>query len=359
MMRWPIVVCCGLLAALLAGCASSTPKHRETRLWDDTRARVALQQADEQINAGHFDRARSLLAAQTEAGEQRTSLKLARIDLEEGRYAAALRQLECVPDAERNSAGFHELTAVAQEGLGSWPEASAAYARAYRLEPTAQRLVAWLDTLVLAGAETQAVETLERERIRFPGEPAVESLAARLFLHVGEHDAAIRELSTALLHDPDDVGLRQQLAEARMRAGQYTDAAVAWRDLAADATEPEQRRTMRLRWAACALAAGDTVAAAKAYRLVTLTDPDCAAAHVGLATAALADGRPAEAVQAAQRALEISPDNGTARLALAAGYARLAQPARAAEVLGEASPAALPPGVVRELRARWSEEPGR
>lgn len=350
------VVCCAPLAFTLLGCAASTPRQEEAHLWDNTREQVALQQAEEQIAGGHFDRARTMLAVHADSVEQRTCLTLARIDLEQGRYDAAARQLARVPATERTAAAYHEMTAVAQEGLGCWDQAADAYAQAYQLEPTGERLVAWLDTLVLAGSAAQAREILDRERARFPGQPAIGSLAARLFLHLGDHDAAIRELSTALLHDPQDTGLRRQLADARMHAGQYAEAAAAWRELAAAATESEQRRVWRLRWAACALAAGDGTEAARAYRLVTLTDPDCAAAHVGLATAALADGRPGEAVQAAGRALEVDPDNGAARLALACGYARLAQPARAAEILGQASPADVPTAQVRKLLARWRDD---
>ena len=356
-MRCMFIWAGGLLVVVLFGCAASDSHAPETNtLWDQTRMQVALQFADEHIAAGKFDRARAMLAAYEDSDHGRLQITLAHIDLEEGQYAAADQRLEGIPVEQRDSLAYYEATAVACEGLGRWREAALAYERAYQCEPTAARLVAWLDALVLDGRGAEACETLKVERVRFPGQPAIQNLAARLYAHLGDTDASIRELTSTLLQDPQSVVLRRQLANAYMAAGRHAEAIPLWRDLAASVQNVRERHSFDEKLAICLLAEGNYAEAARVYRVMTLIRADDLSAYVGLASATLATGNPAEAVAAAQQAVQLNPRHTDARLALACGYAALAQYGKATEVLSDLPTGTDADALVRKLMARWQSK---
>ena len=353
-MRYILMLAGGLLVVALFSCAASNSHAPETpTLWDQTRMQVALQFADGHIATGKFDRARAMLAAYEDSDHGRLQLTLARIDLEEGQYAAADQRLEGIPVEQRDSLAYYEATAVACEGLGRWREAALAYERTYQCEPTAARLVAWLDALVLDERAAEARETLKVERARFPGQPAVQDLAARLYTHLGDANASIRELTSTLLQDPQSIVLRQRLANAYMSAGRHAEAIPLWRELAAAVQNVRQRRSFDEKLAICLLAVGDYAEAARVYRVMTLIRSDDLPAYVGLATATLAAGLPAEAVAAAQHAVHLNPHHADARLALACGYAALAQYGKAVEVLSDLPAGTAADALVRKLMAHW------
>ena len=348
------VFCCGLA---VIGCAATDASRSQPRLWNQTRAQVALQLADEHMREGDFERARSLLAAHGTSSDARLQLALAQVDLEEGRYAAALRRVDDTPPEDHEAGRCDNVRAVAYEGLGRWDEAAATYERAYQHEPTTARLVAWLDTLVLAGRADEARAVLDAQRSRFPGEPEIQALAIRLYQHTGDTAAAIDELQAALVHTPESAVMRGQLADAYMRAGRHREAAALWRELAASAQGGQQRGRMRHKLAICLLADDEFEDAVRTYRILTLTDPDDVRAHLGLAAATLASGAPVEAIAAAQRALRLDPGAGDARLALACAYAQSGQRGKAVEVLEARAKGAEADPLVRELLARWRPQP--
>lgn len=353
----PLLLAGLVLSVIVAGCATTEPRHVQHDAWDQTRAQAALQLADEQITAGRFDRARTLLAAHEADTNPRLQMSLARIDLEEGQYDAAARRLETMPPEARITPAYHEALGVAYEGLGQWDQAATEYEQAYELAPTAARLAAWLDTLVSAGHVEEAQQILESKRQRTPGEPAMELVAARLYARVNQPELTVRELQASLLRTPDSVMLKRRLAEALAAAGRHADALPLWRDLVRAATDGETRHTYRGELAACLLTLGQYAEATRTYRVMTLTQPEDAAAYIGLAAAALADGQPDEGIAAATRAVEIDSQSEDGRLALACGYAQRGQYGRAAEVLGTSVGGAGTEGDVREILARWEAQP--
>ncbi|MBN2447515.1 MAG: tetratricopeptide repeat protein [Phycisphaerae bacterium] len=343
----------GMLLVVAAGCDSPGPHDTDTRLLSQTRVQVALQLAEAQINEGKFDRARTTLAAHPASDDPRVQLALARIDVEEGCYAPAAARIEALPATTRAMPEYDETMAVAYEGLGRWSDAAEAYERVYRSQPSAARLVAWLDTLVAADRADDARAALERERTRFPGETCVQAAAARLYVHLGDADAAVRELRSASLQEPAPAGLRRQLAEALTLAQEYAAAAEQWQALATDAGNATDRRFYRQQQADCYLATGDYVSATDVYRVMTLTDPGELSAFIGLSTAATAAGNPSEGIAAAERALRISPRSADARLALAYAYAQQDNYTKAVQVMEAAPGGIITDASVREIVARW------
>ena len=282
MKRAAAILSAGVCVATLCGCNSPTPARPTVQLWTQTRTGAALQLADEHVNDGRFDRARALLVAHQDAGDCRMQMMLVRIDLEQGKYAAAASRLETIGEQCGDSVEYADARGLALEGLGHWSGAAAAYEQAYLKEVNASRLVAWLEALASSDQVERACAVLKTERWRFPGEIMLHETAARLLLHAGEPDEAVNELATALLADPDNPWLRQRLAEAHMAAGQYPKAIPIWNALIDQSDNATERRQKRLQLAECQVQAGEYHDAAHTYRVLSLTDNDDVAALVGI-----------------------------------------------------------------------------
>lgn len=340
------------LALAASGCTAPGKTTAGPTRWDQARFSTTLQLAEEHIAAGKFDRACAALAAFSDFPDARLPLTLARVDVEQGHYGAALQRLDAVtpPNSERTSRA--RLRGIALEGLGRWGEAAAAYQVAYELEPDADLLTAWLDALVLDGRAPAARSILERERHRFPGAPTIHLLAARLCEEAGNAAGAIEELATAALAWPESLEVGRRLAEAYTAAGRHADAAEIWQRLVVASRDVEERHRLRSRLAKSLMAAERFGEARRVFRALVAADPDDRAARLGLAAACLALGEAAEALAAALEVLQADSSSADARLIAALSYRRLAQPTRARELLS-----GIPSGyelgeLARELRAR-------
>ena len=359
--RHPIIGIVVLLGAV-SGC-TAPPAARTacspTR-WDQTRLYATLQLADRHVAAGRFDRARRVLASFHDLPDARLQLTLARIDVEEGHYAETLRRLDGLARPTAEPVTYHRLRGVALEGLGQWKAAADAYEQAYRHEATVHLLVAWLEALALDGQPETARFVLQRERHRFPGEPAIYMLAARLWEQAGDSQAAIDELTTAALAQPESPQIRRRLAQAYAAAGRRDEAAAVCQEQAAESPDTDEWQQLRRRLASFRLSSGEFEAAQRIYRALVLTHPNDKAAWLGLATASLMADEPAEALEAALKVLrsvstgdEGSPLDADARLIAALCYRRLDQPHQAIKLLSDISSDDDPDGSAQRLRTHW------
>ncbi len=322
---------------VLAGCATTDPAAKKTD-WNQTRLQVALQLAEEETRNGNFERARSLLAAHEVEDDELLQLMLARIDLEQGQYHDAAQRLENLPPTQRQSLSYYDTRGVAYEGLGRWADAATSYEWAYTNRPNAARLVAWVDTLVLAGESAQACEVLESERTNFPGDLNVQAAAVRLYEHLNEPTAMIGELEPVVLAGDGTREERHELAAAYLQAGRHGDALPLWRALSETETDGARRDAFRSNWATCLLATGAYEEAADLYRAMTVAKPDKAGAFLGLATAALLAEQPEAALTAARRAVALTPGNADAQLALACAQRAVAAAGRHVLVAPDEAP---------------------
>jgi tetratricopeptide (TPR) repeat protein len=285
-----------LLLLLPTGCEAPRPLRKPGAVWDQARLSAMLQLADEQITGGKFEQARQTLATFHESSDPRLAVALARVDVEEGHYEVALKRLDGHPlDA---GATGDRLRGVALEGLGRWADAAAAYEAAYRAEPALETLLARLDTLVLDGRADEARQVLADERGRFPGQPILQVVAARLCARDGQLAEAVDELTTAGLAEPDSAEIRRRRAEACTAAGRYAEALPLWRALVAAAPDDENVR-------------------------------------LGLATAQLGAGEPSQALETALGVLARHTDSADARLLAALSYRRLGERDDAAALVSD------------------------
>jgi tetratricopeptide (TPR) repeat protein len=347
------VLACSSVLLALSGCTTSRDTTARPTRWDETRLCANLQLANEHIALGKFERAREVLAPFEGFPDSRLRLTEAQMDVEEGQYAAALQRLCGVAASGDTGATYHRLRGVAFEGLGHWGWAAAEYEQAYELEPTAQLLTAWVDTLVLEGQMMTARSVLERERYRFPGQAAVHLLAARLSERIGDNQTAIDELTTAALAEPKSIDIRRRLAELYTKTGHYDEAIVSWQRLVAESRDADERDRLRRRLAWCLVSADRFDEARGILQALVVTRPDDLTTQLRLSAACLMAGEPAEALAAALKVLRAERNNADARLLAALSYRRLGQPAQAAELLSDIQPDQDVEELVRQLRARW------
>lgn len=341
-----------LSGLLLAGCETQ-PKHATAALeWNRTRADATLAIAEEQTASGQFDQARQTLAGAKTTTDVRIEVARARLDLEQGNYAAVLARLTPLADSAATNPHYHRLCAVALEASGRPSEAAIAYARAYELDAAPDLLVGWVDTLQADGRTGEARDILERERGRFPGHAALAVLAADLAREHGDHETAIRELTAAIRAEPNSSEIQRRQAKAFMAAGQAMQAAETWRELSARSTDATQRQCYN-RYLADALAcAGRPQEARELYASLAVQQPSNTAVRLSLALTSVLAGRTDEALEAALQVLASEPDNAAAHLVAAVCYRRLAQPAAAAGQLAEVRTSGELATLAEQLRSR-------
>ncbi len=302
-----------LAALLLAGCAA--PRHRTTargQRLERLRLGAALQLADENLREGELDRAAGLLASFEHLAEPAVLLRLARIDIEQGRYGRALKRLDTIPPARRD-AQAHMLRGVALEALARPAEAAAAYAAAFRTEPTLQRLIAWSDALVLADRPAAALKVLQTHRRQFGGDASLHAAVARVHTALTQPQQAAAELRAAVLLDPDSPALERALAEALEQCGQWAEAAQHWQHLASSPRPAPTHSALLIRQARALVQAGRLRDAEAVLSRQIVAAPTDARALTLLAAVRLRLGEPAEAATLAARALRLAPTYGPAR----------------------------------------------
>lgn len=354
---WPLLVGAGLTLAV-SGCApamNGDVTAKPSTPWAEAQLDVYLRLSREHLASGDLERARAALAAYEHVADSRVQLSLARLDVEQGTYAAALRRLDFVSGPAAVGAAFFHLRGVAYEGLNQSVLAASAFAQSYAIAPDIATLVAWIDALVMTGRDEEAEAALGRERTRFPGDPELSVVAARLYWRRGDHEGVIRELRHGLQAGLQTDSAARRLAEAHAAVGQHREAARIWQDLAAEVVDPDERHEMESRAAEWYVVAGDSGEAQRVYRSLTVRWPRDAMAQLGLAVSSLAHGDAAEALRAARAFSSLDPADAEARLVAALSYHRLNDRIRAIQVLSTLAVEGEFPDVVPELLADWLE----
>lgn len=298
------------------------------------KAAAAYDLALQQFRSGRLDEA--LLTAERVCASDPSvpfgHVLRGRILFELGRPAEALAALERACSLDPESARPHYLRGVVLEDLGRLEDAAAAYRRAASLEP--DRIEAWLaaaEALVDLGRRGEA-ERLLRESGRV--HPGIRQLQGHLALLDGDLDRARARFEEALLLDPEDAGVREDLARVLMLAGRHGEAAIHLRRLVGE--DPSARPDLALLLARALLDLDDPVGARAA--LLPLLErresgPEVAASLAD-AAAMLEDDRLLE--RAGRRLAALAPDDPRGPLALAFALMLRGEPAAAAAQLERA-----------------------
>lgn len=292
-----IAVTAALVPLLLAGCVAPNSQARKdaTARWQQVRGGLALQMAEQQLQSGQVERARTTLdeALRANPDDPRLQLLLGRVHIEMRDLAAAqaavARARTLAPELPEADYWYGVLAQTA----GQWDEAEAAYQAAYaKSNASVEYLCALLETKLARAKAAEAAE-LAASRLRdFPREPRLRVLAGQAALLQDDTAGAEAFYQQAVDIDPASPEIQEALADALCRAGKHSQAAALLERLLAG--QPD-RNDLRLRLIDCHLHDGRGEQAERLCEDCLKQHPDRLALHLRLCEARLLAGRTAEA----------------------------------------------------------------
>jgi len=330
-----------LLLAAICGCQlPNRQKESAYKRFDSARAQLLCGVGQRHLKVGDVEDARisALEALSLNPDYVPARILLAKVLLEKGHYAQAVRELREAEALSPENPEVSYLLGVALEHQGLHAQAAELYHKACEGDPAnAGYLTALAEVLVAMDKPRQALELLE-ERLGPAEEPLpVVALAGELAMLVKEPAKAARFFQRCLDMDPENILLREKLAKARFFAGQYSEALGDLSRLSKHPLYQDKALWVHMMIGDSYMALGRLGPAAAAYKAAVELDPDAAPAWTRLAKCSMALGDSAEAVVAARRALSLSRDSLEATIVL--GYATLREgnPAEAEAVLSAAA----------------------
>ncbi len=328
--RWP-----HLHATILAGFGLS---DEALALWDTVTALTPdylparLRIGDIALKSNDLARATTAYEAAQgiDASNAYALLGLARIDLEKGNEAAALRKLETVVRRSNYTLGY-DLIVTLYENAGETSKADAIRGQAEASGAFRDPPDPWLDALLAdcydpfrialeAGTKARmgepevAIDLLQRALQLDPNDVSAHFQLGNLYKDQLKLDAAIAEFRRCTQLDPGFADGWGNLSGTLAQSGNITEAdriLNAGLEAVPDSPGLHLMRARRLR------AGGENGAAIADYRASIRYRPNEPEAYIELAIILIGQGRTPEAVQQFESALVYDPANPTALTALA------------------------------------------
>ncbi len=320
------IVC---IAAMLGGCASSTPPKSEKELaadhWNQARAAVMISLAKDQYQTGNFDRSRETLTQAIELDPKNPNARVlsAQLAIEQGQMELADRELSVARNLDPNNAQAFYLSGVVYQRWALPQKAYEFYSEAYEKNPNELAyLMAKGEMLVAMDRSAEALALLEDKVTYFENSAVLCDAVGLLLMDQNRGPESIDMLRRATILAPDDLTIKEHLAMALYRFGQFADGADALNGLLKD-DRYARRGDLWLTLGECQLQLRRPTDARDSFTTATNVEPEMASAWLCLGKAALALGDFRRADVSIHRALELEPDNSEA--ILLQGYLRMKQ----------------------------------
>jgi len=216
---------------LITGCANS-PNHdkwvnqAESR-WLKARSDQMLQMAQKHFNAGDLNQTEAGIADALQYDPLNPELHLlaGRVALERGQLERAYNRFQNSIDQNDKSSRAHYYQGVVLQRWQRYADAYDRYTKAYELEPDrVAYIMAMAEMLVALDKMDDALILLEDKARYFDQSASIRGALGQLHMVRQEHEAAVMAFQDAVLLHPTDTGMKENLATARMAAGQYTEA---------------------------------------------------------------------------------------------------------------------------------------
>ena len=329
------------MAMAMAGCGQkplSEARADSFDRWCKARARIFCGMAEQALQAGRLDEARTKADQAVELAPRfpEARMVLGRIRMEQGAHVSAITELReaCRLDEESTQAQY--LLGVALEKAGHTQEAVDAYKKAYELNgENVDAIMAVGEVLAINGRSIEGSKYVEDYLSKAKGKPAMLELAGRLAMSSKQYALAAGHYLALTRRNGDNAHWQEELARALFSDGKYARAAEA---LDARTTIKGQKTPV---WVYAML--GDCYTAVSrpnrarlAYAEALAREPSSAELMVKMAHAYLAVGDTSTACSIAGKALEVAPGGLDATLVL--GYSLLCarKPLEAERVLSPA-----------------------
>ena len=305
---------------LTAGCASSEPTIQADaqQRWDEYRAAVKYELANEELRRGGVDRAISLaheVGALSPNHPAHAEL-LAKAYMSRGDFSAARKVLEPACGTYPEQGNLHYLMGVVYQRDADWPAAAKAFGAAAAAD------VSQLDYHIAAAQATArfasqlAIDDLIARADRFDFEPRFHLTLAELKRDAGDADGACRAFRRAMELGADGRETRESIAMCLYQLDRFAEAREQLAPLLAGF--PDAASPLALPYVRCLMETGSLDAALTRLERHTAARPNDAAAWMLLAQARATGDDLEFALLAADRAVTLKPDSSDAQLLLAA-----------------------------------------
>jgi Tfp pilus assembly protein PilF len=304
----------GVLWLLAAGCSQMTAQTSASdaeKQWNEVRARVKLQLAEQQLRAGAIEEA---VRTASEAVLLEPSLPggyvvLSRAYLERGEPSKAERVLENAAAHDVRSATLCYTHGVLLEQQGRNEEAYGHYAEAVELDPDeSDYLIAKAECLVAMGRFDDA-RTLVRERMASgTADQSLNMLAGHLASRAGDDAEAVAVYGRALVALPESTAIREAYGLALLRTGRTHEGISMLRPACEDMKRPASGSVVRAYARGC-LATGQSAAALGVLARHVREAPSDLPARMLLAEAAISNGDFMTALQSIDAVSRQVPDD--------------------------------------------------
>ena len=313
-----ILVACGAAAVLaLSGCSDmfNSASDDANDNWQHARANSAFKAAEEKLSRGDIAEARYKADEALHLDERHHDARilLAKIDIEEGRYQAALDGLEQVLYWRPDSEEVVFLQGVAHEKLGHLKWAFQDYVKAYELDPHEfDAILAATEVLVLQDRTPEAATFLSGYLPMANNSPAAYELAGRLAMMLGDYDQAAQHYQRAWDFDPANNDYQECMAIALVYSGR-TDRAIAALEVAARRYDGQTPSWIHAMLGDSYLLAGELQLATTQYETLCDREPNDADSWLSLAKAHAMQERFPEAADACTRAIKLGGSSAEAK----------------------------------------------
>jgi len=331
-----LILAATIVVGTIAGCQNQQEAKIEAyKRWQHSRAQVVNAIGVDQLKAGQLDRAgtkaHEALALDDDYTDAR--LLLSKVYIEQGRYSAAITELEKVCAKSPNSYDAHYLLGVAKEKDGQLEAALDDYRKAQAINGTSiDAVMAAAEVLVTLGRIDEAGDYVESYVDKAGDEPGMFELAGKIAMMRQNFTAAARYYQQACDFAPKNHRYAEELARSQFLCRDYAEAAATIKNLRLSKDYAPQPWLLAM-LGDCCLATGKTADARDAFLAAGEIDPSSALVWANVAKAALALGDVPRAVLSARRALSIDSECLEAQLLLGYALLRNSQAVQALAVL--------------------------
>ncbi len=327
---FPLVLLAFAALLLAGGCAKRGDTHKEQAhaRWNDARARVLLNLANE-----HYTRGNLVEARKTTTDALRVSNRVAgvfvlaaKLDIEDGNLQVASNSLAAAKELDPTDPEPFYLSGIIAERWQQPEEALMAYQTASQMRPSEQAyLLAHAEALMTLDRAEEAATLLEGRIIFFESSASLRDMLAQVYQELGRHTDAAEFYRQAAVLAPDEPALRERQALALMQAHQWSKAAELLERLI-DRPELADKLALHMALAECRMQQGNHAMARAAFLRATRIEPRNHAAWLGLGKASLAADDLQRVQYAIAQAEALRPTGrNAADLALLRGYMHLKQ----------------------------------
>ncbi|MCC7408596.1 MAG: tetratricopeptide repeat protein [Phycisphaeraceae bacterium] len=311
-------VCAGLIGVtlavgLLAGCGGPSTKKQvlngaELR-WRQMRSNMALQMAQQQFDTGDLELAEKTVtsALAQDPKNPRLYVLAGRVCIERGQLERAYHFFEQSVDFDGKAPEPHYYQGIVLQRWQEYARAEAEYRRAFELEPdNVAYLLAMGEMRVADGRLDGALKLLEDRIVYFDQNASLRVAIGRIHQIAGRPVKAMEYFQKALILDPDNHGVAEDLALAQLDAGRFDEAAATLRQLTG-LPEYKDRKDVGRLLAKAYLSVGRIEDAKAIYLQQRRSDPEDVEAWVGLGETSWASGDPSATLLAAERVMRLAP----------------------------------------------------